>query len=71
MQTTLKAGTTGWFEHKHQGADVAEFSQDTPVLLKASGNASWLITDGPVPGFPGAPRIFVSRDDVCQSEGDA
>ena len=64
MKATLKAGTKGWFEHKHQGADVAEFTLETPVTLKESGNAFWLITDGAVPGFTGAPRIFISKSDV-------
>lgn len=64
----IKAGTKGWFMTSFNGADVAEFAQDTPVVL-SEYSTDWMITEENVPGFPtGHPPIMIYKGHLSEAE---
>lgn len=64
MSIKIKAGTKGWFMTRFQNSDVAEFSEDTPIMLQEH-SAYWMVTVGEVPGFPNRhPPIMIYKHDL-------
>lgn len=56
----VKAGTKTWFVTGE--VEVAEFAQDTSVVVEGPDDGDWFITIAPIFGFPPDKKVFLKEE---------